>query len=122
MTVDLHYLGDATLVDRFRELALQKTKLLLDSNTLPLRRNYDDMETIKLELRYRGLESRKALAALLDDPDMRVRYEAAIRLFTVAPDRALATVRAIANDHLMPVSGEAGMMLDAIENENYKPD
>ncbi len=122
MKADLRQLSEADLIERFRALALQKSKFLLDSNTRPLRRNYDDMEAIDQQLRSRGPEARRALAALLDDEDMRVRYEAARRLLAVVPERALTTVQAIANRHLMPVSGEAGMTLDALETGIFKPD
>jgi Domain of unknown function (DUF2019) len=110
------------LVGRFRELALDKSKALLDSNTLKANRIFDGMQAIDQELRRRGPEARKALAVLLDDRDMRVRYEAAIELLAVVPNRALATIRAIANRHLMPVSGEAGMTLDRLEDGTFKPD
>lgn len=80
------------------------------------------MRAIDQELRRRGPEARKALAVLLDDDDMRVRYEAARRLLAVVPERALATVQAVANRHFMPVSGEAGMTLQFLADGVFKPD
>lgn len=117
----MNRLTNEELVERFRQFALDKSKALLDSNTHEANRIFDRMEAIDRELRRRGLEARQALAVLLDDSDIRVRYEAAIELLAVVPDKALATVQAIANRHLMPVSGEAGMALYALERGIFKP-
>jgi len=122
MKAGLQHLQDADLVERFRQLALDKSRYLIESNTQPLRRNFDDMKAIEQDLRRRGPESRKALSVLLDDTDMRVRYEAAIRLLAVVPDKAFATVQAIAKRHLMPVSAEAAIFLDGLESGEYKPE
>jgi len=118
---DLQLLTNEELVARFRQLALDKSKYLLDSNTRAVNRDYEKMKGIEEELRRRGPEARKALAVLLDDEDLRVRYEAARRLLAVVPERALATVQQVENEHFMPVSGEAGMTLLALENGIFKP-
>lgn len=119
---DLTRLKNEDLVVRFREHALKKSDVLLDSNTRAANRLVDKMYAIDQELRRRGPDARKALTALMDDPDIRVRYEAARRLLAVAPERALATIQAVENQHFMPVSAEAGMTLLALTEGIFKPD
>jgi len=120
--IDLRQLTNEVLAERFRALALEKSEALLESNIRAANRIFDKMHAIDQELRVRGIDARKVLIPLLDDPDMRVQYEAALKSLAVAPQRALATIQAIAKRHLMPVSGEAGMALQALEDGIFKPD
>ena len=119
---NLSRLNNSDLVERFRALAIEKSKVLLDSNTAAANRIYDRMEEIDQELRRRGSDARKALLVLLDDRDRRVRFEAAQKSLAVAPQKALETIKQIAASHFMPLAGEAGMALEFLADGIFKPD
>jgi hypothetical protein len=118
---DLRSLNERQLVERFRHLALEQESALLDSNTRKYNRLYDKIEAIESELRARGPEARKSLLVLLEDSNLRVRYEAARRCLTVSPERAMIALQSIAASHLMPVAGDAGMTLERLKSGQYRP-
>lgn len=119
---NLSQMSNGELVERFRALAIEKSKVLLDSDTAAANRIYDRMEAIDQELRRRGPEARKALLVLLDDRDCRVRFEAAQQSLAVAPQKALETIKQIAASHFLPLAGEAGMALEFLAEGIFKPD
>jgi HEAT repeat protein len=103
------------LISRFRGYALEQQSALLDSNTRRYNQLYDKIQEIMDELRRRGPQAVGSLLTLLDDPNLRVRYEAAIRLVDFAPRAAVAALRQVVESQEMPVAGDAGMALYHIE-------
>src|SRR5579883_2236605 len=112
---DLANMTERALVDRFREVALEKETALLDSDTSKFRPLYEDMSAIDAELRGRGSKAREALLTLLDDGNLRVRYEAAVRCLGIAPARARRVLEEIIASCKMPEAGDAGMTLLNLE-------
>jgi uncharacterized protein DUF2019 len=84
-------------------------------------RLYRKIEAIEAELKRRGLPSRRALLVLLDDPNLRVRYEAARRLLAVDRYAALTALNEIVASHQMPEAGDAGMTPQFLEDGVFKP-
>jgi hypothetical protein len=119
--IELKTLNNEQLVDWFRNRALYKVIALLDSDIPNVTKLYWEMEAIEDELRSRGMTARKALIRLMDDENIRVRYEAARRLLAVAPEKALQTIKHITATHKMPEAGEAGMTLSNLEKGIFKP-
>lgn len=118
---DLRSLSEQQLIERFRQHALDQESALWDSNTRKYNRLYDKIKAIENELRARGPEARKTLLVLLDDPNLRVRYEAARRCLAISPERAMAALQTIVASHLMPVAGAAGMTLENLKSGRFKP-
>lgn len=118
---DFRIMENQQLVERFRQHALGQELALWDSNTAKYNRLFDQMQAIESELRNRGLESRKALLVLLDDPNPWVRYKAAHECLAIAHERAMLVICAIAASHLMPVAGYAGMTLERLQSGEFKP-
>ena len=119
--VNLKTLSESELTARFREYALEKETALLDSETTKFKGIYKKLQSIDAELRARGPAARKALLILLNDENFRVRYEAAVRSLAIAPERARAVLQEIADSHLMPEAGDAGMTLLELDRGVFKP-
>jgi len=119
--VDVRKLSDQALVNQFREYALDQESALLDSDTATYNRLYDKMKKIDLELRARGPQARRALLVLLDDPNLRVRYEAAMRCAAVDRNHALTALNEIVASNQMPEAGWAGMALSNLEDGIFNP-
>jgi hypothetical protein len=109
------------LVARFRADALRQEDVLLDSDTDTYNVLYDDMTAIDEELKRRGEGVRRALLNLLDDENLRVRYETAVRVFDIDPVKARATLNDIVAYNQMPEAGDAGMALYFKDELGRKP-
>jgi hypothetical protein len=118
---NLKQLSEAELVADFRECALETVEAKLDSNRRRITRLFHRFHTIQAELIERGPEARRALLTLLDDPHLRVRYEAARRCLALDKDRALGVINEVVRSRKMPEAGEAGMTLLALEQGIFKP-
>jgi hypothetical protein len=118
---NLKAMSEAALVNRFRAYALEQEAALLESNTARYNRLYKKIKSIDSELRARGPEARKALLVLLDDPNLRVRYEAATRCVAIDRARAVSTLKQIVASRQMPEEGWAGMALWHLETGVFKP-
>jgi Domain of unknown function (DUF2019) len=118
---ELKKLSTSELAARFRDYALQQEGAQLDGDTGKYRGLYQKMESIDAELRARGQDARRALLPLLNEQNMRVRYEAAVRLLAIVPDRARAVLEEIAKSQVMPEAGDAGMMLLNLQKGIFKP-
>jgi hypothetical protein len=118
---NLKHMSDAALISEFRGHALEQEAALLESNTARYNRLYKKIKSIDSELRARGPEARKALLVLLDDPNLRVRYEAAARCVAIDRARAVSTLKQIVASRQMPEEGWAGMALWYLETGIFKP-
>jgi hypothetical protein len=76
--------------------------------------------TIRNILRARGRDARSQLMPLLEDADRFVRYYAAGELLALAPERSR---RIIEENAKMgdAIAGDAGMLLDGLEDGSYAP-
>lgn len=118
---DLKKMPEQALVHQFREFALDQESALLDSDTAKYNRLYKKLEAIESELKVRGPEARKALLTLLDDANLRVRYEAARRLLAVNRHAALTALNEVATSHQMPEQAEAQITLSNLEHGIFTP-
>jgi hypothetical protein len=118
---DLKHMSEAALITQFRSHALEQEAALLDSDTAKYNRLYKKIQAIDSELRARGSEARKALLVLLDDPNLRVRFEAARRCLAVDRERAIEALNGIVASHQMPEEGWAGMTLQLLSDGIFKP-
>ncbi|HXP74412.1 MAG TPA: DUF2019 domain-containing protein [Stellaceae bacterium] len=118
---ELANLTDADLAKQFREYALEQQTALMDSNTNEYTRLYQKIERIDSELRARGLGARRSLLTLLQDENMRVRYEAACRCLGFAREPAVKALNEIVASHTMPEEGWAGMALENLASGRFKP-
>jgi hypothetical protein len=118
---NLTKLDESALVAQFKDYALRTASVLLDSDVGAANRLYDQIEAIDAELRSRGTDARRALLPLLDDQDLRVRYEAAVRLLNVDRQKALLALKEVQRSHRMPVAAEASFALRNLAEGVFKP-
>lgn len=83
---------------------------------------FDQMKAVDAEMRARGIEARKTLIPLLNDPDRYVRYYAAIYLLGLAPDQARAILEWNTRFEVGILAADARGMLRALDEGTYKPD
>jgi hypothetical protein len=107
----LETLTDDQLVQRFTGLSLDQYDAMQIDDTGAYNRQYSLLEEIKQLLRDRGVEARRALLPLLDHKNAQVRLNAARELLAIEPQRARATMEAIADRGPYPQRGDAGMAL-----------
>jgi hypothetical protein len=114
MTVD-------QLVERFTAIALDQDKALLRSDHARFNRLFDEMESVKRELKGRSSDLRRALLALYDHPNAQVRLKAVKATPAVEPLAARRMLEIIADSREYPQAGDAGMTLDALDSGVFKP-
>lgn len=115
MTVD-------ELVDRFAAIGVNQDQALLYSDIRKFNQLYDQMMSVRAELKRRSGDQRRALLALYNHPNAQVRLQAARASFAVAPDAARSVIEAIANSKKYPQAGDAGMTLANIDRGIFKPE
>jgi uncharacterized protein YdcH (DUF465 family) len=114
MTVD-------QLVERFRAIALDQDKALLRNDHARFNRLFDEMESIKRELKGRSGDQRRALLALYDHPNAQVRLKAVKATLAVEPLVARRMLEIIADSREYPQAGDAGMTIYALDSGVFKP-
>jgi hypothetical protein len=119
--IDLTKISEHDLVAQFRRCAYQTFLMLLDSNIRQVTKLYWEMDAVKKELKSRTPNARMALAALLDDPNYRVQYEAAIRVVAVDRAKAIETLKRIDESEHMPEAAEARGTLRDLANGSFNP-
>ncbi len=110
------------LVDRFAEIGVQQDDALWDGKYAKFGALYKQMDQIDSELKLRGTDARRALLRLYTHPNIQVRLKAAVRTLAVAPEVARRALEAIANSRLYPQAGDAGMLLEGLDDGTFKPD
>jgi len=83
---------------------------------------FDQMKAIDDVLRARGKDARLALKPLLEHRNRFVRYYAALYLLGMIPEEARPIIEETATKWFDGLSGDAGMLLDAFDSGQYKPD
>jgi ParB-like chromosome segregation protein Spo0J len=114
MTVD-------QLVEHFTAIALNQDEALLTNDHTKFNRLFDEMEAVKLELKARDGDQRRALVRLYDHPNAQVRLKAVKATLAVAPEVARRLLKTIADSREFPQAGEAGMSLVNLERGIFKP-
>lgn len=69
----------------------------------------------------RGLEERLALISLFKHPNPQVRFNAAAEALAIAPKRARKVLEDIKARGEFPQAGDAGMLLDGLDDGSYTP-
>ncbi len=110
------------LVDRFAEIGLAQNDALWDGKYARFNRLYDQMSDVSQELKRRGKEARLALLRLYNHRDIQVRLKAAVHTLAVAPDLARHALQVIADSKFYPQAGDAGMLLDGLDDGSFKPE
>jgi hypothetical protein len=110
------------LVARFVLVCLNQDQALAGSDVAKFNRLYDEMASIRDELRSRPGDQRRALVTLYDHPVAQVRLQAACETLALAPRAARTVIERIANSKEYPQAGDAGMTLDALDRGIFKPD
>jgi Domain of unknown function (DUF2019) len=114
MTVD-------QLVEHFTAIALNQDQALLTNDHTKFNRLFDEMEAVKLELKARDGDQRRALLRLYDHPNAQVRLKAVKATLAVAPEAARRILKAIADSREFPQAGEAGMSLVNLDRGIFRP-
>jgi hypothetical protein len=117
-------LGELTteeLVDRFAAIGVEQDQALLRNEIGKFNRLYDKKELIKVELKCRPGDQRRALLALFDHPNMQTRLNAAKATLAVEPVAARNMLRVIADSKWYPQAGDAGMCLRNLDRGIFVP-
>jgi Domain of unknown function (DUF2019) len=103
-------------------MGVQQDKALLEDETAKFNRLFDQMESIKVELKRRTGDQRRALLTLFNHPNMQVRLKAAKGTLGVAPVEAKQMLKTIADSGWQPQAGDAGMCLWNLDRGVFVPD
>jgi hypothetical protein len=109
------------LLERFTAIALEQDQALLMDEIARFNGLYDEMDAVKIELKRRPGDQRRALLALYDHPNIQVRLKAAVGTLAVEPEPARELLQTIANSHEYPQAGDAGMTLVNLDRGIFKP-
>jgi hypothetical protein len=118
----LSRMTDAELVSQFSTIAKERGEATMMLDTRRANACFDRMKAVDLELRARGVETRKALIPLLNDRDRYVRYYAAMYLLGLVPDQARAILEWNTKYEVGILAADARGMLRALDEGTYKPD
>ncbi|WP_311029046.1 DUF2019 domain-containing protein [Mesorhizobium koreense] len=110
------------LVSSFEQHCLEQYKADLDFNMRRYNRAFDAMMAVSNELRSRPGDQRRALASLYDHSNEQVRLKAAIHTLALFPDDARAVMQKLIGDRIYPQAGDAGMLLDSLDEGRYVPE
>ncbi|ETR76019.1 hypothetical protein X566_15615 [Afipia sp. P52-10] len=121
MPKSLSAISTFELVESFLSITLQQYEAERHYKTRKYNRLYDEMETVKAELKGRAGDQRRALLPLLQHPNVQVRLMTAIALLAVEPDRAKATLVEVSDAMEVAQAADAAMMLEALEEGEYIP-
>src|SRR5882757_5288587 len=95
------------LVDRFVAICLAQDQALLEEEYEQFTRLFERMEVVKLELKARPDDQRKALLSLYDHPNAQVRVKAAKATLAIAPQEARRALERLSKSQEYPQSAEA---------------
>jgi Domain of unknown function (DUF2019) len=103
------------LVERFVAIAIDQDKAIFDEDNTKFNKLYDQMQSVKDELRARPGDQRNALR------DMQVRLKAAITVLALAPDISKEVLRQIADSNRLPQAADAGLILNGLRDGSFVP-
>jgi len=109
------------LVERFLSIGLAQYDAAYVMDTKKYNRLYTEMDAIRNELKRRDGDQRRALAPLLDHPNLHVKLKAAVTLLAVSPDRARKALESVRDSEVLPQCADASMMLRAIDDGSFVP-
>jgi hypothetical protein len=120
--VEMKNLGKFTvpqLLDQFRDACLAQYDTYITGKIGKYNRLQDFLLAVTRELKRRGVEERRSLLILLADKNPQVRLQAAIKVYSVAPNEAKACMTTIAAAGLPDQSLAARMMLRGLEEDPH---
>jgi hypothetical protein len=109
------------LVERFAAVCVEQDRALLYSDIKKFNQLYDQMASIRDELKRRAGDQRSALLALYDHPNPQVQLQAARASLAVAPETGRLLIEKIASSRKFPQAGDAGMTLFNLDRGVFKP-
>ena len=117
-------LGETTvdeLVELFVDLCIAQDRELLRGDVPRINRLFDDIATIRQELRARPGDQRHALLPLYRHENMQVRLVAAQATLAIAPEAARNALEQIKASKEQPQSAEASHSLWTLDRGIFKP-
>lgn len=118
---ELSSMSVSQLVDAFVSMALAQDEAELADELATYNRIYDEMETVRHELKSREGDARRALLPLLAHRNAQVRLKAAISTLALEPEAARETLQKLADSNEFPQAARASGMLEAIAEGRYVP-
>jgi len=125
----LQALSNEELAELFKQFSFKQADSEMRNDSRTYNRCFDRLKDISTELRQRGFDARRALVPLLDCPRdagrlsdvAQCRYNAAWELLAVEPDRARATLKAIATSVTQYQMALARGTLERLDNGTFTP-
>jgi Domain of unknown function (DUF2019) len=109
------------LVELFIAIALEQDGAITTDDIAKFNRLFEQMEAVKLELKNRTGDQRRALLRLYQHPNTHVRLKAAKATLAVAPQAARRILQAIRESGEFIHAGDAGMTLRNLDQGIFKP-
>jgi len=119
--IDVKSMTTEELVNRFVLIAFDQDAAIRHDDNATYNRLFEQMETIKDELRSRPGDQRHALVRLFEHPNIQVRLKSAIATLALVPDAARHVLQGIADSRGYPQAGDAGMTLNALDRGIFEP-
>lgn len=117
----LHLLSTEQLVSHFTDLALAQDRAELEDRISDYNRLYDRMQLVRLELKNRDGDQRRALVALHRHSNAQVRLMSANSTLMLAPKASQAVLEELSKSRIFPQAANAGMMLEALASGRFVP-
>lgn len=109
------------LVKRFADIGVQQYDALMGDDVKTFNRLYEQMDAVVQELRARTGDQRQALIPLYKHTNPQVRMKAAINSLACNYSEARQVLEDVANSQKFPTAGHAGMILEGLEQGDFKP-
>jgi hypothetical protein len=120
--MNLNKLSIDDLVGRFEKICLEQFEASMQFNSSRYNRAFDSMMAVSNELRSRPGDQRISLVSLYDHPNEQVRLKAAIHTLALVPREARGVMQKLIDDRIYPQAGDAGMLLDSLDEGRYVPE
>ena len=114
--------SDAQLLARAAEIGVAQDHALLGNEIARFNKLFDELMSIKNELRARPGDRRRLIMELYKHRNMQVRLNSAKATLAIAPQQARALLEWIAASKHNPQAGDAGMCLWALDEGIFVPD
>ena len=109
------------LVDTFVSMALAQDYAELSDDLAKYNRLYDEMDTVRQELKSRAGDGRRALLPLLNHRNAQVRLKAAISTLALEPEASREALQKLVDSNEFPQAARASGMLEALDEGRYVP-
>ena len=114
--------SDDSLIARAAEIGVEQDHALLGNEISRFNKLFDELMSIKNELRARPGDRRRLIMELYKHRNMQVRLNSAKATLAIAPQEARALLEWIAASKHNPQAGDAGMCLWALDEGIFVPD